>query len=214
VFLTILGLDPTDATTWATIALAAVGAISIFTGIALAIGTFRAAGAARDATGLQRRQMDLLDRELKVVEQQAADAREIAWPKLRVSTFTMNLETQGVILHYVQGTLPATDIQMWVRIKPPHEGGWGLYVGWVGYMASSEKWPTALTKATAQQQERSPFPEFLEEDPAPDELFVGLVWKSPDGKSHRLAQRQFLTGKPVEPFLREPTAGQAAEPQP
>jgi hypothetical protein len=201
--LTVFGLDPTDATAWATIALAAVGAISILTAIALAIGTFRAASAARDATELQRRQMDLLDRELKVVEQQATDAREIAWPKLRVSTFTMNLETQGVILHYVQGTLPATDIQIWVRGKTPQETGWGVYVGWAGYMASGEKWPTTLTKATAQQQERSPFAEFLNEDPAPDEFFVGLVWKSPDGQSHRLAQRQFLTGKPVEPFVRE-----------
>jgi hypothetical protein len=200
---TVIGLDPVDVTAWATIALAAVGAISIVTGIALAVGTFRAANAARDASVLQRQQIDLLDRELKLVEQQANDAREIAWPKLRVSTFTANLETQGVILHYVQGTLPATDIQMVVRQKTARETGWGLFVGWSGYMSSGEKWTTALTKATAQQQDSSPFPEFLGEDPAPDELFVGLVWKSPDGREHRLTQRQFLGGKPVEPFTRE-----------
>lgn len=200
--LDVLGINAADATAWATIALAVVGIAGIGTGIALAIGTLRAAQAARDATTLQQRQADLLERELKLVEQQAFDAREIAWPKLRVSVFSAALRTEGVVLHYVQGTLPATDIQVWVRYQPEGESGWGLYFGWVGYMSKGEKFPLTLTKATDREQEHSPFQEFFSETPGPVEFFVGLIWKGTDGIEHRRAERHFLNGRPVEPFAR------------
>lgn len=197
-------MSDADITAAATVALAVVGIISIATGIALSIGTFRAAGAARDATALQQRQADLLERELKLAEQQATATREAARPKLRASVESAGNVFLEVSLHYISGTEPATDIQVWVRRQPGDEGGWGLFVWWVGYIAPGERFSNRMTSASAQEQERLPFLDFLTEQPTANELFVGLVWKRPDGEVSQLAQRQFTGGvKPPEQFHRE-----------
>jgi hypothetical protein len=103
-------------------------------------------------------------------------------------------------VHYAQGTHPATDVQIWVRRLPRNEGD-GIYGGWVGYLTTGDTIELKLTR-TIVEQGRLPFPEFLDREPDPDEFFVGLLWKRPDGQIDQLKQRQWLTGRPVEPFSR------------
>ena len=61
-------MDPVAVTAAATVALAIIGAASIGTGIVLAVGTFKAVRANRETAAVQQRQMDLLDRQIKLQE--------------------------------------------------------------------------------------------------------------------------------------------------
>src|SRR4029077_18666388 len=97
-------------------------------------------------------------------------------------------------------TLPATDVQVWVRRQPRKETE-GIYGGWLGYVTGGDNLQLKLTP-TVVEQGRLPFPEFLTQEPGSDEFFVGLLWKRSDGQVDMITQRQWLNGRPVEPFAR------------
>ena len=72
--------SPLEVTAWATIALAVVAAISIFTNIALARSASRSAAAAENATNLQASELDVIKRQLTLSENQFNAAQQAALP--------------------------------------------------------------------------------------------------------------------------------------
>jgi hypothetical protein len=190
-------VDPVAVTAWGTVALAVVGFISIVTGILLAIGTFRGVRANRETTAVQQRQLDLLARQITLQEEQAETAREAARPKLRCSLAGVGqLYVEGSIA-YVHGTDPAEQIEVWLRGQPRPGAGWGLYRAWIGFMSASDReLPLRAVPASAVDQDRLPYADFLDGDVGHAEMWVLLTWRRPDGTLDHRADRQHLDGTP------------------
>ncbi len=174
-----------------------MGGISLGTGILLAVGTFRVVQANRETTAVQQRQLDLLDRQIRLQEEQAATAREAARPKLRCSVAGVGqLYVEGAIA-YVHGTDPAEQIEAWIRGQPREGAAWGLYHGWIGFMSAADReLPFRALPATAAEQDQLPFLDFLEGDLGQAELWTLLTWRRPDGTVDHRADRQHLDGTP------------------
>src|SRR3954453_22813022 len=109
------GLSDSQVTAGATVALAAVGVISIVTGIAVTVGTLRAAGAARKATELQAREIAVLETQTKLLQTQQEEAQTSAFPWLQARLSKVGeLIVEGTIT-YVAGSAPAWSVEVWVR---------------------------------------------------------------------------------------------------
>ena len=64
--------------------------------------------------------------------------------------------------HVEVAHVPAVEIRLWVRHQSRQEAGWGLYVGWVGYMAGGELFIAGRIKDVIVVLGRNYAPEDLE----------------------------------------------------
>jgi hypothetical protein len=201
-------MDSTSTTAWATIVLAFVGLVSIPTNVFLAIAALRGVSANRETTRVSERQLNLLERQVSLQEMQAETARDAARPKLRCSlTNVGQLYIEGSVV-YEHGTDPAEEIEIWVRGEPREGATWGLYRGWIGFMSPPDRQlPFRAGPASAQEQARLPFLDFLEGDLPPGERWVVVTWRRPDGTVDHYADRQHLDGVPPGRLDLKPARG-------
>jgi hypothetical protein len=185
-------------TAWATIALAAVGAISIIVNGYLAWSTHRSAKSAKDQVDLERKQLELFQRQLELAERQVAAG---ANPKLYVTKVSLgdsDLSSGGDVMH-VQGAEPALEVEVWIRGRARLGAAWGLWYSRVGFLAPGTTKGFAATLASATQQDACPFPSLLTKDgPAAGRLLIGWTWKRVDGAVDR------QTAEPIAERLRAP----------
>lgn len=106
--------DTNRLSAYSTLALAAVGIISIFTNFALARSAGRAARAALQQADLEYEQLDLIERQMELAERQYEANREIAKPRLAASAIVVGDHDADVTLRYVGGSEPAHDALVWV----------------------------------------------------------------------------------------------------
>lgn len=190
-------MDSLTITAGATVALAIIGGVSIVTNAALAMGTFLAVRANRETTAFEQRQMDLLEREIKLQEEQAAAAREAARPKLRAGLLSQGQLYINGSVHYVHGTDPAEDVEVWIRAAPAEDAAWGLHYASVGLMVPGDRRRDFMTTlATALEQDRLPFLDFLDGDLGGAFSCSLVTWRRPDGMLDYQAEQHFSEDKP------------------
>jgi len=192
--------DPITVTADATVVLAIVGAISIGTNVALALGTFKGVRANRETTAVQQRQMGLLERQIRLQEEHAATACEAARPKLRANVVSRGqLYVEGNV-QYLHGTDPAEEVEVWIRTEPTEGATWGLHHTEVGFMVPGDQRREFMTTpATAQDQDRLPFLDFLDGDLGDAATWSLVKWRRPDGTLDYRAEQQF-SDKPSRPL--------------
>jgi hypothetical protein len=166
------GLSDSDVTAWATVALAFVGVVGILTGIAVTVGTLRAAAAARKATELQAREIGVLETQTKLLQVQQEDARTSAFPWLQATiTNAGELYVEGTVT-YVSGSAPAWSTEVWVRTFR------GYYQTPVGFVAPGASRPFRAVLHTDEDDLPCPFKEFKKL--IGDEIgWVGVTWNGP-----------------------------------
>lgn len=166
------GISDSDITAWATVALAFVGVVGIVTAIAVSIGTWKAAAAARKATELQAREIGVLETQTKLLQEQQEEARSSAFPWLQ-ATFTSVGEVfiEGIVT-YVAGSAPAWSTEVWVRTSR------GYYLADVGFVAPGASRKFRAVLHTDEDRFYCPFDEFKKL--LGDETgWIGVTWKGP-----------------------------------
>lgn len=193
--------DPLRLTAWASVVLAAVGAVSILANFALAWQARASAKASTAGVKLQAEELETVNRQLVLSERQFAAAREAALPRLRAALSSAgDLYIEGKVA-YVHGSEPAYEIQIWIRGRPAKGAAWGLHTSRIGFMTAADREVLFMASpATAEEQEKSPFPEFLEEETAGLDFWVGLTWQRMDGMTDKLSEKQTLN-PPPEPMV-------------
>ena len=166
------GLSDSDITAWATVALAFVGVVGIGTGIAVTVGTLKAAAAARKATELQAREIGVLETQTKLLQVQQEEARASAFPWLQATlTNSGQVFVEGTVT-YVAGSAPAWSTEVWVRTFR------GYYRTPVGFVAPGASRQFRAVLHTDEDDFRCPFDEFKKL--IGDEIgWVGVTWNGP-----------------------------------
>jgi len=168
------GLSDSAITAWATVALAFVGVIGIVTAIAVSIGTWNAAAAARKATELQAREIGVLETQTKLLQDQQEEARTSAFPWLQATLANVGeVFVEGAVT-YVAGSAPAWSTEVWVRTSR------GYFQAAVGFVApgASRHFRAALHTDEDRFQVQCPFDEFKKL--LGDETgWVGVTWNGP-----------------------------------
>jgi hypothetical protein len=195
-----VSVDPVSVEAWATVGLVVVGAASIVTNVLLALAAFKGVQANRATTSVQQRQMDLMGRQIRLQEEQAASARKAARPKLRAEIVSMGQLFVDGAVQYVHGTEPAEEVEAWIRTAPTEGAAWGLHYAPVGFMVPSDRRRDfQTTAATVQDQDRLPFLDFLDGYLGGAVSWSLVTWRRPDGTLDYRAEQQF-TGKPPRPL--------------
>src|ERR1700674_1042563 len=148
------GFSDSDITAWATVALAFVGVVGIVTGIAVTVGTLRAAAAARKATELQAREIGVLETQTKLLQVQQEEARASAFPWLQATlTNVGEVFVEGTVT-YVAGSAPAWSTELSVRTSR------GYYQTPVGFVAPGASRQFRAVLHTNEDRFHCPFDEF------------------------------------------------------
>lgn len=106
--------DTNRLSAYSTLALAAVGIISIFTNFALARSTRRAAWAALQQAELEREQLDVIERQMELAEREYEVNRETAKPRLTAFGVGIGDRYADVTIRYVSGSEIAHGALVWV----------------------------------------------------------------------------------------------------
>ena len=173
-------MDALAVTAWATLALAAVGLISIVTNVFLGWQTRNAAEAAKTSTKLQ-------EREIALFERQYLDAQRSAFPHLRVHFKEQNANAVKGTLSVLAGTALATDVKVWARTAA------GYFVK--PYQQVSPTLPYIDFEATTRENDvsRCPFPEF-QKLLGDEQGWIGVTSAGPAGQSGKFRQRLLRDG--------------------
>jgi hypothetical protein len=173
---------------------------------ALAVGTFllavatavmawqtkRSAGAAVEAVQLQKREIEVFEKQTKLTQEQFEASRSAARPLLDISIagFDGGARPSGYV-DYVGGSEPAHDVEIWIKART---GFWGIRCP---NLLPAKPRHTFVLEAVIPDDmfSRQPFPEFTK---APGllegEFFAGVTWKSLDGTPGRYRYRQRTDG--------------------
>jgi len=166
------GFSDSDITAWATVALAFVGVVGILTGIAVTVGTLRAAAAARKATELQAREIGVLETQTKLLQVQQEEARASAFPWLQATLSNVGeVFVEGTVT-YAAGSAPAWSTEVWVRTSR------GYFQAAVGFVAPGASRQFRAVLHTDEDRFHCPFDEFKKL--IGNEIgWVGVTWTGP-----------------------------------
>jgi hypothetical protein len=181
--LTVFGLDPVDATAWGTIVLAAVGAVSIITNVALGIAAFRSASASKRAISLQETEIEIIKRELAISESQIKAAQDASRPRLKVLVTNADPSiVSGTLMHF-HGNEPAIDVEIWLRTMSLAGAAWGLFVNRYSVVVPGGTTQFRALAASAADKDLVPMKEMLDAKMGKGQALVAIVWKRLDGSA-------------------------------
>jgi hypothetical protein len=175
--------SPLEVTAWATIALAVVAAISIFTNIALARSASRSAAAAENATNLQASELDVIKRQLTLSENQFNAAQQAALPLLKAMVTNADPSIVAANLVHYHGSEPAVDVEVWIRTVSMAGAAWGLFLVRYAVVVPGTNVQFRALAASANDQSNMPFKEMLDETMGNGQALVAVAWKRLDGTS-------------------------------
>lgn len=162
------GLDPLWVTAWATATLAAVGMITLV-GLIVTIRQNRslASSASEQAKAATRQ----------------AELQLIAYlPQLRPGWVSVPSQgARNVEVIYAAGTLPAQNVQVWLRLADE------LYQGTHALLSAADRETVTARALSGGPAMTSPFEDMPKTPLArdTDERWIGLIWLDPQGKEHR-----------------------------